>query len=489
MGSRSFYEGWDSNRPNVITFINIGMGADAKKFILQSVGRGVRIEPFKGRRKRMASLNTAGEVDHLLFNQAKPFLPAIETLFIFGTSRDALERVFSELDQEKEKEEGTEIALEVNSVAMAGNPLLIPTYRNAKEPLIEQHAPRKFELAQAELDNLESYIEYLNDERLLLARHDLQPRQIACLDKSLASDATYFNTNAPKKFGSVDNLLPRLARYFDIYPCELENIKILDNEINHYRHIRVLLKDIEELRSKIEKVQAFKNPAEQKAELKQQYDKDKDLDAYTAGIEKLTLLCDEDTYTPPGKTAVLRIKHVAAHYYVPILMSDDEKIDYIQHIIHVPSEVKFVKQLDTYLKKSTNLFTSFDWWMFSKTDETLDKVTIPYYDPSQNKMRDFHPDFIFWLRKKDDYFILFVDPKGMQNAGYQSKVDGYKDIFTDIATGNLKVIKYNGLNVRVALALHTDDANKADLGYKVFWYDSPEGILAQLSQPSPCFNL
>ena len=30
MGSRGFYEGWDSNRPNVINFINIGMGEDAK---------------------------------------------------------------------------------------------------------------------------------------------------------------------------------------------------------------------------------------------------------------------------------------------------------------------------------------------------------------------------------------------------------------------------------------------------------------------------
>jgi len=456
------------------------MGSDAKKFILQSVGRGVRIEPFKGKRKRMASLNTSGEVDHLLFNQAKPFLPAIETLFIFGTSRDALESVFSELDQEKEKEEGTEIALEVNSASIAGNPLLIPTYRTASDPLIEQHAPRKFELAQAELDNLESYLKYLNDERLLLARHNLQPRQIAYLDKSIAADATYFNTSVGKKFGSVDNLLPRLARYFDIYPSELENVKILENEINHYRHIRVLLKDIEELRSKIEKVQAFKNPVEQKAELKQKFVRDHDLDAYTISVEKLALLFDEDTFTPPGKTAVLKIKYVAAHYYLPILMSDDEKIDYIQHIIHVASEVKFIKQLDAYLKKETNLFKSFDWWMFSKTDETLDKVIIPYYDPIQNKMRDFHPDFIFWLRKKDDYFILFVDPKGMQNTGYESKIDGYKDIFTDTATGHLKVIKYNGLNVRVALALHTDDANKASQGYKAFWYDNPEGILTQL---------
>ncbi|HRQ32786.1 MAG TPA: DEAD/DEAH box helicase family protein, partial [Anaerolineales bacterium] len=34
MGSRSFYEGWDSNRPNVITFINIGTGSEARKFVL-----------------------------------------------------------------------------------------------------------------------------------------------------------------------------------------------------------------------------------------------------------------------------------------------------------------------------------------------------------------------------------------------------------------------------------------------------------------------
>ena len=41
MGSRTFYEGWDSNRPNVIPNINIGTSTEAKKFILQSVGRGV----------------------------------------------------------------------------------------------------------------------------------------------------------------------------------------------------------------------------------------------------------------------------------------------------------------------------------------------------------------------------------------------------------------------------------------------------------------
>ena len=35
MGSRSFYEGWDSNRPNVANFINIGVGTDARKWCLR----------------------------------------------------------------------------------------------------------------------------------------------------------------------------------------------------------------------------------------------------------------------------------------------------------------------------------------------------------------------------------------------------------------------------------------------------------------------
>ena len=62
MGSRSFYEGWDSNRPNIINFVNIGTQAKAKKFILQSIGRGIRIEPIKNNRKRLLPLINDGIV-------------------------------------------------------------------------------------------------------------------------------------------------------------------------------------------------------------------------------------------------------------------------------------------------------------------------------------------------------------------------------------------------------------------------------------------
>jgi len=83
MGSRAFYEGWDSNRPNVMIFINIGMG-DAKKYVTQSIGRGVRIEPIKDKRKRLMPLKreddiTAKEIYSKLDEED---ISLIETLFI-----------------------------------------------------------------------------------------------------------------------------------------------------------------------------------------------------------------------------------------------------------------------------------------------------------------------------------------------------------------------------------------------------------------------
>lgn len=82
-----------------------------------------------------------------------------------------------------------------------------------------------------------------------------------------------------------------------------------------------------------------------------------------------------------------------------------------------------------YLKEADNGFKEYDWWLFSRTDETLGRVILPYYDPTQNRIRDFHPDFVFWLVKGKAYTILFVDPKGMKIGDYQYKIDGYAEHF------------------------------------------------------------
>ncbi len=37
-----------------------------------------------------------------------------------------------------------------------------------------------------------------------------------------------------------------------------------------------------------------------------------------------------------------------------------------------------------------------------------------YYNPNTKRISASYPDFVFWLRKKNEYTILFVDPKGTE---------------------------------------------------------------------------
>ena len=112
MGSRAFYEGWDSNRPNIILFVNIGVGSDAKKFVLQSVGRGVRIEPQKNKRKRILNLYNAKEIKEELFNKVRKNILPLESLFVFGTNAENLKEIIKALKEEKqEKDLGQEFII------------------------------------------------------------------------------------------------------------------------------------------------------------------------------------------------------------------------------------------------------------------------------------------------------------------------------------------------------------------------------------------
>jgi len=174
----------------------------------------------------------------------------------------------------------------------------------------------------------------------------------------------------------------------------------------------------------------------------------------------------------------LKIKYIPNHYYLPIILSDNQRIDYIKHIIKTPSEVKFINDLEDYLEKSDNKFKDFDWWFFSKLDESLDEIYIPYYSPNLNKISRFYPDFIFWLNKGDNYFIVFVDPKGTEHTSAYRKIDGYRALFEK--NGEEKVFNYNGFKVRIKLLLRPDDTSKASREYRRYWFDNIEGMLKMI---------
>jgi len=183
-------------------------------------------------------------------------------------------------------------------------------------------------------------------------------------------------------------------------------------------------------------------------------------------VRQVQAVRDNEFFTHNGQT--LHIKRVAHHYYVPVLISESERIDWIRHVIRHPSEVDFLNALEAYLKEDNNAFKQLDWWAFSKIDETLDEVYIPYYDPHSNRIRRFLPDFIFWLQKGNNYSIVFVDPKGTQHTEYQHKIDGYCALFRE--KDKQKIFCYENLQMKIHLILYTSDASKIPKNYQDYWF-------------------
>jgi len=243
----------------------------------------------------------------------------------------------------------------------------------------------------------------------------------------------------------------------------------LQGEIRHFKYIKVNLRDISEIQKKIERV---RNYPRQVKELQEQYGKISPQE-YT---EKAKNLRSEEDFESDHKKII--IKYIANHYYIPLILSEDERLGYVQHIIKTQSETKFIKDLGDYLAKSDSEFKEFDWWLFSKLDESLDEVYIPYYNPNVNRISNFNPDFIFWLKKGNSYFIAFVDPKGTEHTSFMRKIDGYKEIFEE--NGKQRIFNHNGFAVKIYVLMRVDDISKVPDEYRSYSFDKIENMIESL---------
>jgi hypothetical protein len=474
MGSRAFYEGWDSNRPNVMIFINIGK-ADAKKYVSQSIGRGVRIEPVQKKRKRLLPLKRENNVAAKeIYPKLNPWdVSLIETLFILGTNKSNVQEILESIKYER-KASGETIELKEN-VEIKNKELLIPIYKDRTGIITTADLP-KFE-GNKEL--LSSFLHWLGDDRLIYAlfsnEDNVNPQTI---EKS--RDFIKNGGFSKSEIGDAYSQMTKLMKHVNITLQDLDKFKQMDDEIVHFKRIRVILtsKELERLKELIEKVGDYKDPYKREKELDNLLDRNKiSRNEYKEEIKKLGRTSNEEEFTSNNNT--LRIKHLLNHYYVPVVISENEKIDYINHIINIESEKRFIEQLESSIQRDNNPLNQFDWWMFCKLDEHLDEVFIPYYNKEHNKIEKFKPDFIFWLKKANKYFIVFVDPKGTMHTDYEFKVDGYKSIFEE--KNNKRQYPNGKLSIQVHLFLFTDDKNRLPEGYKKYWLDEFEKIIRQVS--------
>ena len=469
MGSRSFYEGWDSNRPNIILFINIGKGTDAKKFVLQSIGRGVRIEPLPNKRRRAVYLYNNQEIDNDIFNKIKDYIEPLESLFVFGTKADNLKEVIETLKQQK-----PEVLLgdlfEINP-AVKDKDLLIPVYRDSDKIIVEEKDIVKYPIHPDDYEMVKNYFNYIG-EKVALSKYDCDVRVLNKIKLGFNGHKNdyFIETNEQLKINNPEFLLQNIFRHFSNKTKEFQTFKKLDEEIIHFKRINITADKLNSLREKIEKVKNAKDKEKVESLIDKEFDEGKiSREEYKQKIKEIEsniVKEAESTYSPNEK---LKIKYIANHYYLPVALTESEQLDFIQHIIKHKSEVEFVNELETYLQQENNFFQQFDWWFFSKIDETLDEVYIPYYNPKTNKIDKFKPDFIFWIKKSDEYTILFVDPKGTEHTDAYRKIDGYKRIFENEYKEN-KDFSYNDYKIKVKLFLKTNDTATIPENYKQYWF-------------------
>lgn len=425
LGKQIFAEGWDSNRPNVVNFINIGV-SEAQKFVLQAIGRGIRIEPLKGIRKRLDKSSATDKVKYLTAEEnenIEKYNQGIETVFVFSTNKEAVGAILENIEQNETRDEW-QLVEGIEKTAIA-NDLYVPEYET-----LSVINPNKFNITKNDFARVKAYTNSVS-EKLLIVDDGISVSTINKI-KENSEESSYFSLSGKTREYSPKKILLEIENHFNSQPKKLKQFrKIIDTDITHYQNVKsreIVESELQELRNEIlSKIGEYTDPAKELERIMQL--KESDPGQYKLELEKFTR---KETGTPNPKLPLVDKTFVREHYYNPVLLASDINKEYFQNIIKEPSEVTFFKNLIDYYKSDGNLLRkNYDWWYFSKLIENVDDIYIPYFNREIGTFRNFYPDFIFWLKQEDKYIIKFVDPKGITQGRDTSedKVNSFEKIF------------------------------------------------------------
>lgn len=423
IGSKVFSEGWDSNRVNMISFINIG-SKNAKKYVLQTIGRGVRIEPFKGVRKRL------GQCEGLNYNLRERFAHktlGIETLFIMATQAEAIKGILEGLEEF------------IQSYPLSGfqksktfTPLLVPKYKDSTSL---QNKP--YILSHCDFEELKGYIESFDEDVLLLSKNirakDLGYQTLCKVKEKIAKES---ETKAIEISGDIptlkaENALKVLESFFHTKSKKLERFAEIKDEICHFNKFSSTLdfSIVEEMNTRIKEIVEAKTMEARE-------------DLESKGVPKEyieTILQAQRDKKRAEVCGYILDSTLQEHYYNPLIL--DEKQDgQIVYAIKEKSEVEFLRELQKYAKDKDNALKDYEW-CFSKIVENVDSIYIPYFDSQNQTYRKFYPDFIFWLRHRQskEYKIIFIDPKGLTHeVNARDKAQGFESVFGENGSKGLE---------------------------------------------------
>ncbi len=428
VGSRTFETGWDSTRPSVILFLNIGLDDDAKKLVKQSFGRGVRIESVKNQRQRLAYL----DIDEAIKDRLKPNAAMLETLFVIPTNYASLEAIlkFQKESENKGENRGSwrEIKLEKTPIKHA---LFVPCYRKEQTNALKISPSASFKMSEKNFKDLKEHFHLMSEKHFILKHEIYNPKDYTLLKDMIQT--AHFKKVSTWHYKDLDYMISEIKG--KLYPNQKvpkDEFNALDNEkIVHFKRVKVRADKKEKLIQTIQEVKEYAPLDKERIKIAQG-----EIDPYDTEKHK------QDRTFKVDDAELLKLKE---HYYTPLIKA--KNCDWLKHVVKVKSESDFLEEL---LKITKTLQENYDFWAFSKIDEHLDNLFIPYIDNGAAERR-FFPDFIFWLQKGGTQIICFIDPKGSKIAEYEHKADAYqlfKDkIFNPKNDPNLKikvVLKFYG---------------------------------------------
>ncbi|QDY61298.1 restriction endonuclease subunit R [Helicobacter pylori] len=447
VGSRTFETGWDSTRPSVILFLNIGLDDDAKKLVKQSFGRGVRIESVKNQRQRLAYL----DIDEAIKDKLKPNAAMLETLFVIPTNHASLEAI---LKFQKESENGGENSGSWREIKLEKTPmkhaLFVPCYRKEQTNALKISQSASFKMSEKNFKDLKEYFHLMSEKHFIL-KHEIYNSKDYTLLKDMIQKE-HFKKVSTWHYKDLDCMISEIKG--KLYPNQKvpkDEFNALDSEkIVHFKRVKVKADKQEEL---VKKIQEVKEHAPLDKETLRMKIAQGEIDPYDTEKHK------QDKTFKVDDAELLKLKE---HYYTPLIKA--KNCDWLKHVVKVKSESDFLEEL---LKITETLQDNYDFWAFSKIDEHLDNLFIPYINNATE--RHFFPDFIFWLQKSGTQIICFIDPKGIKISDYEHKADAYKlfkdKIFNPKDDPNLKI--------KVVLKFY---GNKDDVGerYRDEWIKEGE---------------
>jgi superfamily II DNA or RNA helicase len=418
LGSRIFSEGWDSNRPNIVNFINIGV-SEAQKFVLQSIGRGVRVEPLPNKRNRFDFLQekeklfTVDETQKL-----SSIVQAVETFYIFSTNKETIGAILQNITSGSEKEEWKKIeGIKKTDIKVE---LPVPEYED-----LEVLNPNKFKIATTELNAVQSYVAEAGS-RVLLAEHNIHFKTLKLLkDNSNFVDGALSNQ-------SEASLLKAIDFHFFTKPKRIKSFRAVTDgasgDINHYLKIKTKLEhaEVKLLHELIEETieKKYKTRDEiYRIALEQNWD-------YTQLQFEFEKFDQQKKAEENPRLPEVDRQFLMEHFYNPVLLVNPSYSDLFQNVISADSELDFYRRLISFAKNANGM-SKYDWWYFSKVVENVDNIKIPYYNSEKGEYSNFYPDFIFWLKQGNKYIITFIDPKGLRQGteNTRDKVLGFENVF------------------------------------------------------------